>query len=80
MNMLELFLNRGAMLRILKRVLLVGALLFFGFIALVWWAIASLVETNQRSQADATKIEQLEKRLIELDRKLDQKLAAPVAE
>ena len=80
MNMLELFLNRGAMLRILKRVMLVGALLFFGFIALVWWAIASLVETNQRSQADATKIEQLEKRLIELDRKLDQKLAAPVAE
>ncbi len=78
MNLLNLLMNRGALLVIFKRVLLVAALMFVGFIALIWWSIATLVEMNQRTQATTTQIEQLEKRLNELDRKLDRQLTAPV--
>lgn len=77
MNMLNLLLNRGALLVIFKRVLIVAALMFFGFIVLVWWSISTLVEMNQRSQAATTQIERLEKRLDEMDRKLDLQPALP---
>ncbi len=77
MNLVNLLMNRGALLAIFRRLLIVAALLFIGFIALIWWSIATLVEMNQRSQAATIQIEQLEKRLDALDRKLDRQLAAP---
>ena len=77
MNMLNLLLNRGALMVIFKRVLIVAALMFFGFIALVWWSISTLVEMNHRSQAATTQIERLEQRLDEMDRKLDRQQALP---
>ncbi len=79
MNMLNLLLNRGALLVIFRRVLIVAALLFFGFIAVIWWSVATLVEMNHRSQAATTQIELLEKRLNEMDRKVEERLALPAA-
>ena len=80
MNLMNLLMNRGALLAIFRRVLIVAAFLFFGFIALIWWSISTLVEMNNRSQATATQIELLEKRVKELDRKFERQTALPISQ